>query len=119
MSEPTIVAALQTLFPNKVFAWTVPADTARPFCIYQHVGGRPSNTLCGDTNQQNTRLQFWIWCDPPPAGGGATQAATLMRQLAAIVTEAPLRGVSQGGLVATFDHTTRSFGAQQDFSFWF
>ena len=119
MIEPTLVAALEAIFPGKVFPATVPPGVEPPLCIYQQVGGVPSNTVCGDTNHQNMRIQFWVWCDQLPSGGGYPQAVTLMRSLAAIVTASPFLGVSRGSLSTTFDLTTRRHGAVQDFSVWY
>lgn len=118
MIEPVIVALLSPLFGGRVFPDTAPAATPRPFCIYQQVGGKPSAVLCGNTTQQNARIQFVVWCAPSPAGGGRQQANTLMRQAEALLTEPPVRAVSQGSLVALWDEPTQTYGARQDFSFW-
>lgn len=118
MVEPAIVSALSSLFGGRIFSGYVPPGTAHPFCIYQHVGGRPSNTFCGDTDKQNTRIQFHVWCAREPSGGGSTQAMTLMRQVAGILTAAPLYGVSQGGPIDVPDDATKTHGVHQDFSFW-
>lgn len=112
MIEEDIVTALSILFGGRVYPDTAPADAAMPFCIFQNVGGLPSNTLCGDTDKQNTRIQFWVWSTT------RKEANTKMRAAAAVLTAAPLRGVSQGGLVARYDEATKRRGAQQDFSFW-
>jgi hypothetical protein len=119
MIEPTIVAALSALFNGKVFPDTVPAGVARPFLIYQQIGGVPSNTFCGDTDKQNARIQFVVWAKATAAFDGRTEANTLMRAAAVILTDPPISGVSQGTLVALHDEMTRTYGARQDFSFWF
>lgn len=113
MIEPTIVAALSSLFGGRVYPDTAPAGATHPFVIYQQVGGVPSETLCGDTDARNARIQFVVWAKNRP------QASTLMRQAAAILTAAPIRGVSQGELIARHDEATRTYGAMQDFSIWF
>lgn len=84
---------------------------------YQNVGGRPSNTICGNTSQQNAHIQFNIWCDA--INGGQTQATALMRSVESVLTADPLKGVSMGSLVAVYDEITKTYGARQDFSFWF
>ena len=112
MIEPTIVSALSALFGGRVYPDTAPAGAQHPFCIYQQVGGVPSNALCGDTDARNARIQLVAWTTTRP------QASTLMRQAAAILTAAPIRAVSQGELIARYDEATRTYGAMQDFSFW-
>lgn len=118
MIEESIVAALSSLFDGRVFPDTAPASTRYPFLIYQQVGGVPSNSFCGNTDSQNQRIQFVVWCKATANYDGRTQANTLMRQVEAILTEPPLYGVSQGSLAALHDEITRTYGARQDFSFW-
>lgn len=121
MIEPTIVSALTPLFGSgNIYPDEAPAGVNRPFVVYQQVGGVPSNTFCGNTDKQNARIQFTVWCaDPSAGGGGRTQANTLMRAAEKILTAPPIRAVSQGSLVAERDVATKSRGARQDFSFWF
>jgi hypothetical protein len=118
--EPTIVLALTPLFgAGRIFPDVAPAGAARPFLVYQQVGGVPSNTLCGNTDKQNARIQFTVWTAAPAAGGGGRpQANTLMRAAEKILTDPPIRGVSQGSLVAEYDEPTKTYGARQDFSVW-
>lgn len=119
MIEPQIYTALSSYFSGRVYPDTVPADTAYPFCIYQQIGGVPVSAVCGDSTQQNARIQFWVWCAAPPGGGGRAQANSLMREIAIVLAASPLYGTSQGALIAQYDDVTRSYGAMQDFSFWF
>lgn len=116
--EEDIVAELATLFDGRVYPDTAPPSAEYPFCVYQQVGGVSVATLCG-SGSRNARIQFWVWAKPAPDGGGRSEASTLMRSLAAALTDAPLRAVPIGELVARYDDVTRTYGAQQDFSFWF
>ena len=116
MIEPTIFSATQSLFGGRVFPDIAPPGTNYPFMTYQAVGGRPSNTLCGNTVYQNYHIQFNIWVDA--ANGGRTRANTLMRAVADIIASSPLIGVSLGSFVAIYDEITKTYGARQDFSFW-
>lgn len=110
--ETDIVAQISATFSGRVRADTAPANTTRPFCIYQGVGGAPVSSFCGDATQQNSVVQFWVWADTRNA------ANTQMRALATILSAAPLRGVSQGGLTAEYNEVTDTYGAMQRFSFW-
>ncbi len=110
--EENIVAAIDSLFDGRVYPDTGPFNSGRPMCCYQFVGGRPSNTFCGNTDKQNYRIQFWVWSDRRETSN------SLMRQVEALLTQPPYYGVSQGGLVSRFDEATKRYGAQQDLSFW-
>lgn len=113
MIEESILSELTTLFGGRIYPDVSPQDIDRPFCTYSQVGGRPSATLCGDTDKQNCNMQFNVWATT------RKEASTLMRSAAKILTGPPLRGVAQGGLVADYDHSVRLYGARQDFSFWY
>lgn len=118
MIEENIYSALSATFSGRVFRGTAPAGVTMPFLVYSNVGGAPVNALCGNGAHQNYRIQFTVWCDVGASSGGQTQANSLMRAVEAIVTEPPLRGVSQGSLISIYDDVTRYYGAMQDFSFW-
>lgn len=113
MIEEDIRAVIGDAFSGRVYPDTAPANTDRPFVIYQNVGGQPVSALCGNGEKLNARIQFWVWSDT------REEANRKMREIAALVTEAPLHAVSQGELVARYDEVTRLRGALQDFSFWF
>jgi hypothetical protein len=114
--EPAIYSALSALFGGNVFPDTAPQNVTYPFLTYQQVGGRPSNSMNGNTDGQNAWIQFNVWCDR--ATGGRASASTLMRQAEAILTSSPFYGVSLGQLVAIYDILTETYGARQDISFW-
>lgn len=111
--EPALVAALQGLVANRVYAELAPQDTPYPYITYQQVGGVPTNTLCGNSNGQNARVQVNVWAKT------REQANTLMRAVEVIVTSTPFRGVSLGSLVAEYNAPTHGRGARQDFSIWY
>jgi len=112
--ETDIVDAIEDLFAGGAWHDTAPEDPTYPYVTLQQVGGAPNDSLCGDCDVQNARIQFNVW-----SRDGRVAANTLMRSLAARVTAAPLRAVSLGGAVSRDGTPTRSFGTQQDFSFWF
>ena len=114
--EAQIVAIADTLFAGRVFGDRHPEaeapDFSAPFLIFQQVGGRPSNSFCGNTDQQNAIIQFTAWADDSQA------VRDKMRSLEKLLTDPPLRGVSQGSAFTRDGPATRTFGMQQDFSFW-
>lgn len=109
--EPQIEQALASIFDVRVFPDTAPQGVAKPFVIYQQIGGRPSNAICGNTKQQNARVQVVVWSKR------RVEANALMRQAEAALIAA-LNAVSLGSLTAIYDEAGRLYGARQDFSIW-
>ena len=112
MIEEDIITALDTTFGGRVFPDTAPQGTALPFCVYQQVGGQTTNTFCGGGGKRNARIQFWVW------SRDRATTTTKILALEAAVTDSPLLGVALGGPTSRYDDATKTYGAQQDFSFW-
>lgn len=110
--ETELPTALSPLFAGRVFPDTADLNTTRPFCIYQHIGGEPLNTFCGEPARKNEVVQFVVWADT------RLQVNALMRSMAAILTGPAMKGSSVGSFTAIYDEPTRLRGARQDFSFW-
>lgn len=89
-----------------------PQRISTPFITFQQVGGVPTYTFCGNTDRLNARIQFNVWSKD------SVEVATIMLAAETILTEPPLRGVSQGAFVAEYSEPTSLYGARQDFSFW-
>lgn len=118
--EETVVTALSSLVDGRVFPrGTVLQNTRRPFITYMNVGGRPVPALCGggQTNK-NSVIQFDVWCDPAPDGGGVDQALQIIRAAEAILNAAPIYGWSRSEPSVVHDPVTNTNGATQDISFW-
>lgn len=111
--EPALVTALSALVGGRAYADLAPQDTPYPFITYQQIGGVPTNTLAGNSDGQNARVQVNAWAQT------REQANTLMRSIEIVVTAEPFRAVSLGSLVAEYNAPTRGRGARQDFSFWY
>jgi hypothetical protein len=110
--ETDLITNVGSLFGDRFFPDTAPSTTAKPYCIYQQVGGVPQASFCGDMENGNAVIQFWVWAQTRNA------ANTLMRTLATTLTAAPFLATSQGGFAAEYNEVTRSYGAVQRFSFW-
>jgi hypothetical protein len=111
--ETDLITNVSSLFGDRFFADTAPSTSARPFCIYQQVGGTPISGFCGDfIAKRNAVIQFWVWA------ATRESANTLMHSLHSTLTAAPFRATSQGGLSAEYNEVTRAYGAVQRFSFW-
>jgi len=112
----TIETDIETLIATlgyEVYPDTAELGAPMPYVTYSQVGGQPTDTLCGNANGQNARIQFNTWSKR------RSEANTMMRAIEALLTAAPLRGVSLGSLVAEYNSPTKAYGARQDISFWY
>lgn len=112
MIEEDIIAAIGSIVSGKVYYETAPQGYPIPFCIFQQVGGVPSNALCGNTNKQNGRFKFYVW------DVDAKSAMQKMKAMEAVLTAPPIYATSLGSPAAIYDEATRRKGAWQDLSIW-
>ncbi len=111
--EATVVTALGSLCSGRIFPDWAPVDTARPYVVYQQVGGDVLNPINGDVpGYHNARIQFMAWADT------RLQANALMRQIEDALRPHPINGRPIGALMARAEPLTKQRGAQQDFSIW-
>lgn len=96
-----------------IYPDVAPNAEAFPYVTFVQVGGTPVNALCGNANGQNARVQFNVWSKR------RDDANAMMRAIEALLTEPPMRAVSQGSLVAEYNSAVKAYGARQDLSFWF
>lgn len=112
MLEQDLHDALASLVGGRVFPDVAPMKAALPYITYSQVGGSPSNTLCGNTNRLNARMQFNVWSKT------RKEAVSIMLSAESILTSPPLRGVSQGEMFYRYEEPVELYGCQQDISFW-
>lgn len=113
----TIEASLKTsigeLCGGRAYADTAAATTPKPFVTFQQVGGRWMEFLEGGPAQKrNARIQVNVWA------ASRVEANALMRSIEDMLASDPYFAIPQGSLIARYEDTTRTFGAQQDFSIW-
>lgn len=109
--EPSLQALLEAYAPT--FPGMAPEGTARPYIVYNQVGGVSPANLCGGADGQNARVQINLWCDT------YGQAVTMMRAIQTALTSKPRNNVSLGNLVSDYNPATKAHGARQDFSIWY
>ncbi len=112
--EADIVAALQPLFPGRVFPDFAPGNAAKPFCVYQQVGGvAPTFVENAVPSLQNGRFQVAVWDDR------RTSVAALGLQIESVmVTAKAFDARPLGAPIADYDEQTQLRGSRQDFSVW-
>ncbi|WP_219118972.1 DUF3168 domain-containing protein [Janthinobacterium sp. UMAB-56] len=112
--EVQVFQALRQLVDGRVYPDLAPADVARPYIVYQQVGGDAVNFLDGAiSSKRNSRMQVCAWAE------ARIEASTLI-ELAELALHAvtALQAVTLGAPVATYDEETTLRGARQDFSLW-
>lgn len=113
MIESTMFAALSPLFSGRVFPDVAPTGTAKPYAVYQQVGGQVVDFLEGGAAiKRNARVQINVWA------GTRVEANTLMRQVEDALQSSPYFAQTLGALVSRYDEDAECRGAQQDFSLW-
>jgi hypothetical protein len=111
--ETYIFDTLKTLVANRVYPDTAPANVARPYIIYQSVGGQAVNFLeASPPGIRNTRMQISVYADTRLA------AAAMAHQ----VEDAMINGMNGFVLdapISIYENDVNLYGTHQDFSLWY
>lgn len=112
-AESVTFGAIKALAGGRVYPDVAPDGAARPYVVYQGVGGVDETTFDGADMLQNSRMQVAVWATT------RGEAATIIQQVRAALTAEPVRGVPIGAPVSVYEDDTKLFGSQQDFSIWY
>ncbi|MEG0885878.1 MAG: DUF3168 domain-containing protein [Janthinobacterium sp.] len=113
--ETHIYQALRQLVDGRAYPDMAPAGVARPYIVYQQVGGDVVNFLDRTIpSKRNSRMQVCAWADTRIEASSLIEQAELALRAVTVLQAAPL-----GAPVATYDEETELRGARQDFSLWF
>lgn len=112
--EAQLMSVIGSLAGGRVFPDFAPEGTARPYIVYQAVGGEAINFMEGTApDKRNARVQITVWSDSRlEASSIAGQVEDAMR--AALTLHTTVLGAA----VSTFDEEAGARGAMQDFSVW-
>ena len=112
--EDTVFDTLKGLVGNRVYPDIAPDAVARPYIVYQFVGGVALNFVEPTIpSKKNTRVQVAIWGDTRAAVSAlAIQVEDAMRVVAALQTTVI------GAPVSVYEPDTKLRGSMQDFSVW-
>lgn len=113
--EAQVFQALKALVDGRVYPDVAPAGSARPYIVYQQVGGAVINFL--DPNipsKRNSWMQVCVWAEVRIEASGLIEQAEL-----ALRGAADLSVAVQAAPVSVYDDETQLRGARQDFSIWF
>lgn len=112
-AESIVDVALAPLAGGRIYPDVVPAGAARPYIVYQSVGGVDETTFDGLSELQNSRMQVAAW------GEDRLSVALLMQQILQALTVAPVLGTPVGAPVSVYEDDTKLYGSRADVSIWF
>jgi len=112
-AESVTYSAIKALASGRVYPDVAPATAVKPYIVYQSVGGVDETTFDGADTLQNSRMQVAVWA------ATRAEAATIIQQVRAALTAAPVRGVPIGAPVSVYEDDTKLYGSRQDFSIWY
>jgi hypothetical protein len=114
MSLETDLRAAILPICSRVYPDVAPAGVARPFVVWQQIGGDLVRPLANDVpDKRNAYIQVAVWSET------RIEANTLSLQIeAALINATAFVARQQAALAATFDEDTTLRGARQDFTIW-
>lgn len=112
MSMETDLQALLLTKCARVWQIVAPAAQARPYVVWQPIGGRTMRYVSNvAADKRNTLVQISVWADSSAA------ATALIRQIEdALCASAAFVAEPQGEALSTYEEDTKLFGAVQRFS---
>lgn len=112
--EANIFAALTGLVSGRVYPDVAPAGVARPYIVYQQVGGEAHQYIDSTLpTKKNGRFQVAIWGD-----SRASVAALSLLAEQAISTSSVFQASPIGAPASEYEPDTLLHGSRQDFSIW-
>lgn len=112
--EADIFNTLRGLVDGRCYPDVAPSGVARPYIVYQQVGGQaPIFLERAVPSKKNGRIQISVWADTRAAASALGDQIEGPMVAATAFDAKPL-----GAPVAVFDEETKLRGSQQDFSVW-
>jgi hypothetical protein len=114
MVEEILFGLLKPLVASRVFPDTAPFGVARPFIIYQQVGGKVAYFLDNTpADKRNATMQITIWADTRKKASALASQVEETLTLAQEIVASPY-----GAPHADYEPTMRWYSSMQDFSIW-
>lgn len=112
--ESSLNALMAPLVGAHVFPDTAPFDTARPYIVWQQIGGRSIDFIDPTVpSKQNAVMQITAWADTRAAA-----KALILQIEAALIQATTLQARAVSASAADHDEDLKRYGARQDFSIW-
>lgn len=114
MSMESDLSTLLKLQCPRAFPDVAPAGTAKPYVVWQGIGGAPSRMLNKTAaDKRNTLLQISVW------SATRTEALTLIRSIEdAMCASSAFSAMPQGEPLSTYEPETSLYGSIQRFNVW-
>lgn len=100
----TAGTACNAVFGGRYFHQVAPDNAARPFLIYQRIGGQRPTHLLGSCNGNQARIQITVWADDSVA---AENAADKVRERLHGLIRVTMGSILVESCVSTGDDTDR------------
>ena len=112
--ESDLFDTIKALVSNRAYPDIAPDHVARPYIVYQQIGGEaPTFLERAVPSKKNARLQIVVWADTRSA------AQSLILQVeAALVAATAFQALPIGASTSVYDEEAAVRGARQDFSIW-
>lgn len=112
--EADLLAVLEPLVSQRVYATEAPAGVARPYITYQQVGGETLAFLeRAMPSKKHGRFQINCWADTKPV-----VAALALAIESAIVLATAFQAEAMGAPLDVDGSMVDLYGMQQDFGIW-
>lgn len=113
-TESLIFDALKGLVSDRVYPDQAPDKCAKPYIVYQQVGGIGVNFLDPTIpSKKNARMQLSVW------GSSRESVVALARSVEdALRAVTTLQPTVLSAPIADYDSQTKLYGTHQDFSVW-
>ena len=115
MFEADLHQTLTTVCP-RVYPDVAPEPLpARPFAVYQQIGGETINPVAVPTrddvpNKTQARMQIAVWASTRMSASETMRQIEIAMRMASAFQASPL-----GGFTSDYEPDTRLYGARQDF----
>lgn len=112
--ESDLFSAVQALVSGRAYPDVAPDHVARPYIVYQQIGGEAPTFLERATpSKKNGRFQLAVWADTR----AVAQSISLQVE-AALVAATAFEAKPVGASTSVYDEDAAVRGARQDFSIW-
>lgn len=112
--ESELFALIGPLAGGRVFPDTAPTDAARPYVVWQQIGGEALTYLDNTVpDRRNAYVQVVAWGDTRAAAN-----ALALQIEAELMQTTAMQARPQSALVADYEPDIARYGARQDFTIW-